>query len=706
MRRRDICLCTYITNPLYEQGRFNFNRGNSDMEREGDAGGVVQRREGGREKRESEKEKEKEKVRERDSSNETLADAGQSSQPPYNRSSDTGSDSQASQLQSHHHHHNNNNNDHHDNSHNNHHHQNQRDQQQQQQPPHHRAKHQKRAVGGGAGRFHARVSSSKGLHKSHSQSTTKLRSRANSPEPDRPPQSGNAHRRTTSDLKLTAISNPALHLQQLQQNYPLYSNSGSNSNSRSQSPSRVPLRKNTSHSNLPSKPTRPRPDIGKRSKSAAVIKRSSSHKDVQKLKKEKNQVHFDLGNDDDDADGNEDEWVDASASASPFLSRRGSVVSGGQSPAKPTSPNDNDDNNSSQPHSHSTADDRLSDHHHGDNSPTRETTRHNNYITSRLLQRTPSHGAPPQMSTEDVYVHPPSGSPTSQISRGPASLYGTPKTSTLGASGPEELISRFVNGSGPSSGGHGDDSYFIPSHEPLRRDEGDLRRPKSLGNLHQGSRDSLSEDERALAPRSKTSIHRAPPASQSRTQQKLNLQRASSTIEPAQAGPGVGPVGPSLLVGSSDYEHRDPRITRLLERTEMEYLVVRRYQNPIARSFARLAHLPGAATNNRRNIPKQNGNRTNGANTHGKNSLDTNGGERMGLSQSMTQLSQQRSRPTTPRRPTSIRTTTGVRSSFEAHEQDRPGLSGTSLVDESDNNLATLLRNLWDKSNDLGASQD
>ena len=523
-----------------------------------------------------------------------------------------------------------------------------------------------------------------------------MKSRANSPEPD-------PHRRTTSDLKLTAISNPAV-------NHSSNSNSASasNSNSRSQSPSQhLPLRKNTSHSNLPSKPNRPRPDIGKRSKSAAVIKRSSSHKDVQKLKSQKNQVHFDLG-DGDDGDGNEDEWVDASASASPYLSRRGSVVSGGQSPAKPPSPK----GTGSRPHSPSSiAGDRSpDDDDDNDDSPTRETVRHNNYITSRLLQRTPSHGAPPQMSTEAVQVHPPSGSPTSQVSRGPASLYGTPKTSTLGVSGPEELISRFVNGSDPSSGGHGDpDSYFIPSHAPLRRDNGDIRRPQSLGNLHQASRESTSEeDERALAPRSKNPIHTAPPASQSRTQQKLNLQRASSTMEPAQAGPGVGPVGPSLLVGSSDYEHRDPRISRLLERTTMEYLVVRRYQNPIARSIARLSHLPGA-NNKMRNIPKQNGNGTNGANTNGRNSLDIDGGGgRLGLSQSMTHLSQQRSRPTTPRRPTSIRTMTGATSSFEVHEQDGPNdrLSESSLVDGNDDNLAALLRNLWDKSNDMSASQD
>ncbi|KAF2971722.1 hypothetical protein GQX73_g1790 [Xylaria multiplex] len=300
------------------------------------------------------------------------------------------------------------------------------------------------------------------------------------------------------------------------------------------------------------------------------------------------------------------------------------------------------------------------------------------------------------MSTETVSVPPggPSGSPISQASHGPPSLYGTPKTSTLGASGPEELISRFVNGSGPSSGGRGEtDSYFIPSHAPVRR-------PQSLSNLNHASQNSASEeDESTLVPRSRRPIHRAPPASQSRTQQKLNLQRASSTMEPAQAGPGVGVVGPSLLVGSTDYEHRDPRIAKLLERTGMEYLVVRRYQNPIARSMARLSHLPGA--NKNRRIPKQNG--TNGA-THGKNSLDLDGTGRLGLSQSLTHLA--RSRPTTPRRSTSIRTM-GPRSSYDGNdERPHDRISGSSYADGNEDNLSALLRNLWDKSNDLSASQD
>ncbi|KAI1118615.1 hypothetical protein F5Y14DRAFT_446977 [Nemania sp. NC0429] len=593
-----------------------------------------------------------------DRDSDTSASAAQSRRPPFNRrDTGSGSDSQVSQQQQQH---------------------QQQQHQQQQQQQQHRAKHQKRVVGGGAGRVHARVPSSKALQRSHSQSTAKLRSRASSPEPERPPPFAATHRRTTSDLKLTAVAPTS----------PTTAQPHSNA-----TPST--LKKNTSQSNLASKRNRSHVEISKRSKSAANIKRSSSHKDVQKLKGTKNQVHFDLGNDDDDDGENEDEWVDASASASPYLSRRGSVVSGAQSPAKPPSPTDG----GSRPQPLDTSPDHSSDHRN--RSPTRQIAQRNSYITSRLLQRTPSHGAPPQMSTETVSVPPPSSSPTSQASRGPPSLYGTPKTSTLGASGQEDVVSRFVNGSGPSSGGNGESgSYFIAAHAPVHRNEGAFRRPQSLTNLNQTSRDSASEeDESALAPRSRRVVHRAAPASQSRTQQKLNLQRASSSMEPAQTGPGVGVVGASLLVGSTDYDHRDPRIGRLLERTGMEYLVVRRYQNPIARSIARLSHLSGANKNQR--IPKKNG--TNGT-AHGTGSLDIDGGRKLGLSQSLTNMV--RSRPVTPRTSTSIRTM-GPRSSYSGDEErlhDR--VSGSSYVDGNDDGLTALLRNLWDKSTDLGASQD
>ncbi|KAI1493437.1 hypothetical protein F5X96DRAFT_211956 [Biscogniauxia mediterranea] len=554
---------------------------------------------------------------------------------------------------------------------------------QQQQQQQYRSKPQKHVVGG-AGRFHGRVASSKALHsKNHGQSSTKLNRRLPSPSPERP----SINRRNTSELKLSHDS----------------------------SSSTVNLKKNSSHSNLAVKRNRSQVDIGKRAKSTTHIKRSSSHKDVAKLKGAKGQVHFDLGTDGghDGHDGHDDEWVDASGSASPYMSRRGSVISTGHKehiPSNESSPRPHSPSNSTATAA-ATATHLPADQRPRGPSPNRQTAQHNNYITSRLLQRTPSHSIPPKMTVETATasVPPNAGSPESQTSRGPPSLYGTPKTATFVGSGGDEVSSRFVNGSGsgPGSGATGEIAPIYTQTRPLARREG-VRRPQSLGNLNQTNlerdhRESLSDDEddSALAPRTRRPGFRATPAGQSRTQQKLNLQRASSTIEPTQAGGGVGVVGASPLVGGTDYDNRDPRVGKLLERTGMEYLVVRRYQNPIARSIARLSHLPDAHKS-QRIPPKQNGVNGNGNGAaHGKKSSD--GGFR--LSQSLVETTTRSSRPTTPRRTTSIRTN-GANSSFEAEEDHHHRMSGSSFVDGMDEGVATLLRNLWDKNMDICTSQE
>ncbi|KAI1800279.1 hypothetical protein F4811DRAFT_43799 [Daldinia bambusicola] len=516
-----------------------------------------------------------------------------------------------------------------------------------------KSKPQKHVVGGGAtGRFHPRVASSKALHKHHTSSTSKLTRRPPSPSPERAPAATQSHRRSNSDAKIRRDSSP------------------SNLN---KNPSQSSLKRNRSHV-----------EIGKRPKSTTALKRSSSHKDVNKLKGAKGQVHFDLGSD------QEDEWVDASASASPYLSRRGSAVS-----TEGKAPHSRDNSRPQTPHEDTSAPKKES-------SPRRETAQHNQYLTSRLLQRTPSSSAPPQMSAETVSVRHSSGSPESQLSHGQSSLYGTPKNTAVVGSGQEELISRFVNGSGPGSGPNIENGGFYPStRNPGLRSEA-VRRPQSLGNLNQNYRTSISDDETdsALAPRTKKTGYKPAPAEKSRTQQKLNLQRASSSIEPAQPVGGVGVgggVGP--LASGYSYDNRDPRMSKLLERTGMEYLVVRRYQNPIARSIARLSHLPNA--NKSQHIPNQNG--SNGT-ANGKRTSGIGGASRLGLSQSLTDRA--KSRPTTPSQGASIRAN-GANSSFEGDEERlHERMSGSSYVDGEDDGVAGILRNLWDKSMDLSASQD
>ncbi|KAH6647541.1 hypothetical protein BKA67DRAFT_539398 [Truncatella angustata] len=549
---------------------------------------------------------------------------------------------------------------------------------------HQRPKHQKHVVG--HGRLSSRVPSSKALQKSQQVTSnaklntnkhhrrqlsyspsTALNNALTADQAERPPMLSSAHRRTTSDVRLSRDA------------------SASN------------LKKNTSHTSL--KHNKSHVEVAKKSKSAANIKRSSSHKEVNKLKAtNKTSVHFDLGN-----DGQDDEWVDASASASPYLSRRGSVISSGQGSAKQEAEEEDGDSPSQTPPKPPTQSQTKQT---SKETPERERVQHKEYLTSRLLQRTPSHGAPPKMSSETVQVHPRSISPDSAVSRVSSTLYDSPKPAAIanpirvdkvGTPG-DELTSRFVSGPGsgvnPATG-----SFFSPTRAHTR-----VKRPQSLGNLHQDHRSSATDDAEeddtsALAPRTgrSSSQYKAPPADKSRTQQKLNLQRASSTIEPVPAGGGgVGAVGASPLLGGAAYDNRDPRIGKLIERTGQEYLVVRRYQNPIARSISRLQQLPGA--NKTQHIPKQNG--VNGL-THGKKPSET-GGNRYGLGSSVGEA--HRSQPATPKQHNSIKTN-GANSSYET-EGNTPHLSGGGYVEGDDDGVAALLRNLWDKNLDLSASQD
>ncbi|RYO74315.1 hypothetical protein DL766_002208 [Monosporascus sp. MC13-8B] len=550
---------------------------------------------------------------------------------------------------------------------------------------HHRSnisKNPRHGHGHGPARVHARVPSSK-------KSVNRRQPSPSSPE--RLPMIASAHHTGQHHHHRRATSEVRLQLPR-------------------QASSAATLKKNSSHTNIgfAGKRNRSHVEIAKRPKpSAANLKRSSSHKEVNKLKGAKSQVHFDLGNDDElepDLEGvQDDEWVDASNSASPYLSRRGSVVSTGQSSTTREDPDDDNDSSdavaSSPSKPHTPANDHSDDQEEEDRSAPpidRETIQHKEYITSRLLKRTPSSSAPPKMTAETASVRP---KPSLPESRGDASsAYGTPKTSALVGSGGDELTSRFVSGSGPSAESG---SFCTPTRSPTHR-TGSMPRPRSLANLEREHRDSISDDEgdSALAPRTRRPAYKPQPAEKSRTQQKLNLQRASSSIEPAQPGGGAGVGGVSPLVGGSSYDNRDPRVGKLLERTGMEYLVVRRYQNPIARSISRLSRMP--VSQKHRRIPKQNG--ANGP-THGNRLTDPSGPGHYNLSQSLGDAA--KSRPTTPRRAASVRIS-GVGSSFDAQDerpQDR--LSGSSYTEGYDDGVAALLRNLWDKNMmDLSTSQD
>lgn len=271
----------------------------------------------------------------------------------------------------------------------------------------------------------------------------------------------------------------------------------------------------------------------------------------------------------------------------------------------------------------------------------------------------------------------------------------------LAASGQDELTSRFVEA--PGSGVTSEGSFYRHAAGGSVRSEDIPRRPRSMISFSQAQESGDmtpvgDSDNSTLMPKPARKVA-APPAETSRTQQKLNLQRASSVIEPGQSVAGVGGVigaSPLIGVGGPGYDggsSRDPRVGKLLERTGMEYLVVRRYQNPVARSLNRLTHLPGMDKSKR--IP-----RINTGSTNSKRSLELATRHVRNVS-----LPEAR-RPVTPKRPDSIRTN-GAGSSYE-EEVNRLNerLSGSSLVGGEEDGTAALLRGLWEKAPELSASAD
>ncbi|KAK5662058.1 hypothetical protein OQA88_10172 [Cercophora sp. LCS_1] len=602
----------------------------------------------------------------------------------------------------------------------------------QQHPSHHphRTKSQKHVVGGG-GRLHARVPSTKALHKHHAATSSTKLNRRRSLSPDNAangPPLASGHRRVTSDLKLSEDTPKSAH-----------------------------MRKNSSQTSL--KRNRSHVDVGKKTKSATNLKRSQSNPAVHKLKSGgASKVHFKLGDDDPDNfeadDGGEDEWVDASTSASPLLSRRSSTAAGAQLPGATAATNDARPASAASYELDATQDAPTNGAQQQGLSQSfnRDLASHKQYITSRILQRTPSHGAPPMMSTETASARPSSSrqhSPDSTIDHETSTLAGTPRMLSQarpGSSGKQELTSRFVGHNSQEPGSEIPIDTFLNAahHNGISRvattdklEANGPRRPRSMGNLAQarGQNHGLQmktatesgrlTDEEDVETNGLGAGRRfsrrnggyVVPTDMSRTQQKLNLQRASSSLETAHPHPamsmGFGGVSVAAvpLSGGSSYDSRDPRLGKLLERTGMEYLVVRRYQNPIARSLARLAQLPGA--NQNRPIPRP------GTAASRRSEARSEYGARGGLrdrdqrEQSMATLigGQSARRPVTPRSAFSARQMHSASSSLEdddvsrLHEGQR--LSGTSLINgEEDVGTIALLRSMWDKNLDLSASQD
>ncbi|KAH8816146.1 hypothetical protein F5884DRAFT_211298 [Xylogone sp. PMI_703] len=523
----------------------------------------------------------------------------------------------------------------------------------------------------GASRLHSRVPSTKGLHKTHSK------------------VHANDHTLSHPDLRK------------------LGKNASSSTN----------LKKNNSHTNL------------KRNRSVAdviPVTRSKSDSGHEKNKRPTS-VHFEIGdsnNEDGDADG--DGWEEASSTASPTLSRSGqssakpgASASNSRPHSAPQSPNAK--TNTSPPKTNNI--DATAANGDRDLERERQTARHiadAKAITERLLQRTPS------LNTTKMSLT--TATPTStrpNTANGLNGAGGGPPFNGSAGSNNEPLVSRFVTGSGTPG-----DSSFLTSttttqnsktpassagHDP-KPEEGP-KRARSMGNLNRHSSQSSDEEDTTsvLAPRSRKSSHGGGPIpgyhppQQSRTQQKLWLQRASSNIEPQQLPPGqsglglgglglhggIGAAGLVGAVGGSSYDGRDLRVKLQLERTGLEYLVVRRYQDPVGKALRRLRVLEVFDGN--RKIPSGSASVKSGIT--GKIARRSMGPLAHASTKSVTGIDG----VATPVRLSYDGSRSAVTSARGSHED---GAAVSTQQQQDDDGTNALLRRLWEKNYELVGSAD
>ncbi|KAL0469484.1 hypothetical protein QR685DRAFT_572473 [Neurospora intermedia] len=380
---------------------------------------------------------------------------------------------------------------------------------------------------------------------------------------------------------------------------------------------------------------------------------------------------------------------------------------------------------------------------------------HNQLLTERILKRVPSMISAPKMSTESVQVQLNASRPTS-----PASSMLSSQIRP-GSSEKEELLtSRFVGGD--QLGSTGNPSNPGESFLTGIRTTTENGTSRSMGSLehagHQGSKLGADSDDEGTEIRRTTRKRNGTQTSVSsgvygglkdlnRTQQKLNLQRASSTLDQPQVPPHhptLGPLTPGLPLNGNGYDNRDPRLTRILERTGMEYLVVRRYQNPVARSIARIAQYQ-ALQNGSLNM-NGGGRASRPGTSHSKRGSELSGGRpnflRDGreprdsfLAQATINANHQHSNSMSaiPSKAVSAAARfsglggIGTRANSTSSSLDGDGdggqphvgmlnganggsssrLSGSSLVDRSEHaETQAILRALWDKSLDLSVSQE
>ncbi|KAI9840487.1 MAG: hypothetical protein M1837_001593 [Sclerophora amabilis] len=422
--------------------------------------------------------------------------------------------------------------------------------------------------------------------------------------------------------------------------------------------SKVSLRKN--RSDVPLKRNGSTNAVVKSTKREGNRKRADSHGASLTGRPRVTSVHFDLGDEDDHDDG----WTEVSKSdsptpkrerASPNAIRDDTTIQHSRSPSSGSQ--------SHLPHSPPPSPPRT-EHgdltegvaHHRQDPPIlrKQNLSHEHLdpqaITSRLLHRTSQHNAPPQTSAISAIATPGSHSPANSLGRTQSLMVnGSGSRARSSRHRREDVVSRFVGSQERQTPAEGSPASKY-SQPPDSKSNTPIKKPKSAVKFSTSPPSPSHTSALASQPRRSSSSANT----SSRTQQKLWLQRAASSVtEPPQAHPNH-PHPHSALPSHSSVTHFPFRSATSLDgpltaqkhrdRATLEYRVVRRYQNPLGNSLARLGHEPGTekkgsvghmttSLRGARGSPYVNG----------VSSVSGSEGKRMGLSQSMRDLPSKKS---------------------------------------------------------------
>ncbi|KAI5246989.1 hypothetical protein E4T42_06133 [Aureobasidium subglaciale] len=442
------------------------------------------------------------------------------------------------------------------------------------------------------------------------------------------------------------------------------------------------------------------------------------------------QVQFDVGNDDDDDDGEEmegvdDQWTEESASASPNTTRdntrnntrqnsvvldprqnpyarqlaeeeaanesSGSDTVGSRSPPKPakapvtlsirtkdfaapppaptsapqTQPQPQQQQQQQQPPT-SSYNAQVAQQHMPDPDA----------IARRLLERNSAlNAAPPRVSSISALANASPGDPKSL------------STSNAGPNTP--LVSRFISNDGMNSkdGTPADQSGYLQGAKGHSRTVSQVQTRKEQSDLYRNqSTPNFASQKQPPTPSGSGAVTPDPALNQSRTQQKLWLQRGLSNIE-ATSQPHL----PGLLPTGRAQAMRTPHAGKQFEFVDKEWAVVRRFQNPLDAGLERLrkmngGSLPGRPIKSKAGAAQQHSN-NGGVNGHAK---------RPSTSASVASRKSNATVVVGSERPTAGRKT---RVSFHMGEAD-----GDNDDDEHDDNTsrsdrdtpADIARRLWD----------